>query len=214
MKKLVYMTLFCLLACISQLSFAAKKTIGIVVYDDVLGSDIMAPAEVFGAATRQSWFTDYEVKFIGINNQATITTAEGVVLKVDTSIDKVGDLSVLLLPSRYDMSDLINNKKLISFIHEKAKTADFLASNCSGAFLLAEAGLLDGKKATTWFGGEKDFQKDYPKVNVVHDVPYVVDGNIITGRGPGTSLEFAYAICENLGLHDQVQQLKKAMIFK
>lgn len=196
MKIVVHMVVIFILVLASQLSVAAKKTIGILVYDDVLGSDVMAPAEVFGAATRQSWFTDYQVQFIGINGQPTVTTAEGVVLKVDMSIDQVDKLSVLLVPSRYEMDELINNKTLISFIKEQAQTVEFLASNCSGAFLLAEAGLLDGKKATTWFGGEKDLQSDYPKVNVQYDVPYVVDGNIISSNGSVVSYSSAIKLLE------------------
>ncbi len=162
---------------------AAKKTIGILVFDGVLTSDVTAPAEVFGAATKQSWFTDYDVKMISVKDQSTITTAEGLKIAVDTDISKPQTLSVLIVPSAYDMKPLLNNKELIRFIQTQAEKVDWLASNCSGAYLLAESHLLDGKKATTWAGGESDLQKEYPKVLVQEDKNYVIDGNIITSNG-------------------------------
>ena len=64
------------------------------------------------------------------------------------------------------MKPLLDNKLLIEFIANRAKTVDWIASNCSGAFLLGQAGLLDGKKATTWAGGEEDLEEAFPKIQV------------------------------------------------
>jgi len=179
----IFITLIVSALFFSLPSHAAKKTIGIVVFDGVLTSDVTAPAEVFGAATKQSWFTDYDVKMIGITKSKTITTAEGLTLQVDGNIYDEHSLTVLLLPSSYDMDPLLKNKELIQFIQTQSSQVDWLASNCSGAYLLSEAGLLDGKKATTWAGGEADLQKQYPNVNVQFDTNYVIDGNIITSNG-------------------------------
>lgn len=162
---------------------AAKKVIGILVYDGVLTSDVVGPAEVFGAATKQSWFTDYEVKMISVKKQSHITTEEGLSLVVDSYINEPQSLSVLIVPSAYNMEPLLRNERLIDFIQRQSTKVEWLASNCSGAFLLAEAGLLNGKQATTWFGGEAGLRKQYPAVHVKDDQNYVVDGNIITSNG-------------------------------
>jgi len=138
---------------------------------------------VFGVASKQSWFKDYDVKMISINDKTTITTEEGLTIKSDTNIDTVKNLSALIVPSSYTMEPLLKNKKLIQFIKTQGKKVEWMASNCSGSYLLAEAGLLDGKKATTWAGGENDFQKEYPTVSVQENKNYVIDGNIITGNG-------------------------------
>ncbi|MGH1484914.1 MAG: DJ-1/PfpI family protein [Cellvibrionaceae bacterium] len=183
MKKILFIMMIAVATISSNPTYAAKKTIGILIYDGVLSSDITAPAEVFGVATKQSWFTDYDVKMISINNKKNITAEEGLTIATDTSIDEVQNLDALIVPSTYDMNPLLNNKKLIQFIQTQAKKISWLGSNCSGALLLAEAGLLDGKKATTWAGGEADFQKQYPKVKVQEDQNYVIDGNIITSNG-------------------------------
>ncbi|MGH1441530.1 MAG: DJ-1/PfpI family protein [Cellvibrionaceae bacterium] len=183
MKKISFLLLFSLFTLITNAAHAANKTIGIIVYDGVLTSDITGPAEVFGVASKQSWFKDYDVKMISINDQTTITTEEGLTIKSDTNIDEAKNLSALIVPSSYTMEPLLKNKKLIQFIKTQGKKVEWMASNCSGSYLLAEAGLLDGKKATTWAGGEKDFQKEYPTVSVQENKNYVIDGNIITGNG-------------------------------
>lgn len=172
-----------ILAIAGNSAYAAKKTIGILVYDGVLTSDVIGPLEVFGAATRQAWFTDYDVKIISVENVSTITTEEGLIMSPDTHIGEVLSLSTLIVPSRYDMKPLIKNKRLIRFLQEQGQQVDWLSSNCSGAELLAEAKLLDNKKATTWSGGESDLQKKYPAVLVQHDKNYVIDGNILTSNG-------------------------------
>ena len=183
MKKALLIVLFSLNLLSNNLAQAATKTIGILVFDGVLTSDITAPAEVFGIATKQSWFSDYKVKFINVVDQPSITTEEGLTIAVSGSIYDKHSLNALIVPSSYSMAPLLQNKNLIEFIQTQEKHADWLASNCSGSELLAKAGLLDGKNATTWAGGEADLQKKFPSVKVKSDTNYVVDGNIITSNG-------------------------------
>jgi len=189
-----------LLLVLSASSFAqaAKNTIGILIYDGVLSSDVTAPIEVFGAASRKAWFSDYEVVLISPKKQDYITSEEGLSIKVNHSIYDSLELDVLLVPSTYDMSPLLKNNDLIAFITTHGKKAKWLASNCSGAFLLAEAGLLDGLKATTWAGGESDLKSDYPQVKVQFDQNVVVDKNIITSNGSIISYQAALTLLEKL----------------
>src|SRR3546814_14341704 len=87
---------------------------------------------------------------------------------------------VVIVPSSYDMDAVLSNRALIDFIRDQSKTVDWMASNCSGALVLAEAGVLDGKRATTWAGGEASFQTKYPNVLVQHDVNVVIDDGVLT----------------------------------
>lgn len=135
---------------------AATKRIGILVFEGFLTSDVTAPVEVFGAATKQSWFSTYEVVVISATSNKTVESEEGLTIVADTTIYDAQTLDVLLVPSAYEMKPFLRNKQLINFISEQSKSASWVASNCSGAFLLGEAGVLDEKKATTWAGGEAD----------------------------------------------------------
>jgi transcriptional regulator GlxA family with amidase domain len=120
-------------------------------------------------------------------------------------------VDVLLVPSAYNMDPLLENQSLLDYIRSTARSADWLASNCSGAFVLAAAGILDGKKATTWAGGEADLQKAYPLVKVVYDSNYVIDGKVITSNGSVVSYEAALALLEQLASKDRAEEVKAAL---
>ena len=165
-------------------SMAADKRIGILVYDNVLTSDVTAPAEVFGVATRKSWFSSYKVLLIGVDREKTeITTEEGLRLHVDATIYDDLKLDALIVTSSYEMDKLFKNDDLTAFLKNQATKVTWLASNCSGAFLYAHAGLLDGYRATTWAGGEKQLQSEFPKIKVLVDRNVVVDRNRISSNG-------------------------------
>ena len=185
-------------ALLSGPALAADKTIGILVFDGVLTSDVTAPLEVFGVASRTSWFSDYDPVVISVNDQASITTEEGLRLATDSWIGNNPEVDVLIVPSSYDMEPLIENKDLISFIKNTASEAEWMASNCSGSYLLAEAGLLDGLNATTWAGGEADFQNQYPAVKVQEDRNMVFDNQVLTSNGSLVSYQAALALLAKL----------------
>lgn len=178
----------------TQFALAADKTVGILVFDKVLTSDITAPLEVFGVASRKTWFSDYTPVLINVDDKDHVVTEEGLILTTHHRMSTMPKVDVLIIPSRYDMAPLIENKALNQFIRKTATIADWLASNCSGAFLLAEAGVLDGLSATTWAGGESQLQTAYPQVKVVEDQNVVIDRNVITSNGSLVSYQAALTL--------------------
>lgn len=183
---------------LSQPALAEDKKIGILVFDGVLTSDITAPLEVFGVASRKTWFSDYTPVVISVEDQSSITTEEGLQLATDSWIGANPEIDVLIVPSSYDMDPLIDNPHLINYISRTAKSAEWVASNCSGAFLLGEAGILNGKKATTWAGGESDLQGAYPAIDVQFDSNVVVDGQVITSNGSLVSYQAALLLLSKM----------------
>lgn len=192
---------------------AKAKVIGIIVWDGVLTSDVTAPLEVFGQASQQSWFNHYEVKLIALDDRKSITTHEGLRLGVDASILNMpaAALDVVLIPSAYEMEPIVENARLIRFVQQAAGKASWIASNCSGAWVLAEAGLLDGKKATTWAGGEHKLQKAYPQLRVQHNTNVVVDGSVITSNGGTVSYQAALTLLAKLSSPRLARQIGKAL---
>lgn len=194
-------------------TYAASKRIGIIVFDGVLTSDVTAPIEVFGAASKQAWFSDYEVVVISSTKKKNVKSEEGLNILADKTIyDKI-DLDVLLVGSAYDMDTHLNNKDLIDFIKKSNDKTSWMASNCSGSSILAQAGILDGKKATTWAGGEKDFSKAYPKVDVQFDQNVVIDGNVITSNGGPVSYEAAFELLGKLSSKKYAQEISEYIQF-
>lgn len=188
-SKRLFVAVFIML--LSTVAMAGNKKIGILVFDGVLSSDVTAPLEVFGIANKQAWFKGYEVVTIGIKDTKTIETEEGLTIGVDNWIGEEIELNALVVPSSYKMEPLLKNEKLIKFIKKTDTSAELLMSNCSGATLLAQSGILNGKKATTWAGGEKEMQKKFPKVKVKSDVNVVIDGKYLTSNGSVVSYEAA-----------------------
>lgn len=189
-------------------SHAADKRIGILVYDKVLSSDVTAPAEVFGVATRKSWFSTYEVLLIGVEKDVpVVTTEEGIRLTVDKTIYDNPKLDVLIVTSSYVMDSLFENKDLTMFLKKQAENVSWLASNCSGAFLYAHAGLLDGYTATTWAGGEKQLQREFPKINVIEDRNVVVDRNRISSNGGIPSYQGALVLLAQMSSERKAKQV-------
>ena len=200
-----------MLVFLSQTASAADKRIGILVYDGVLTSDVTAPLEVFGIASRLTWFSDYQPVTISVDKQQTITTEEGLRIGTDYWIGDAPKLDALIVTSSYKMDPLLENDTLISFIKHSAAHAQWMASNCSGAYLLAESGLLDGKRATTWAGGESDLQSKYPKVIVEHDQNVVVDGNIITSNGSLVSYQAALVLLTQMSSKSKAKEVAETL---
>lgn len=157
--------------------------IGIIVFDGVLTAEVVGFAEVFGIASKQKWFNNAEVLLIGVDDRPIIVTEEGLGLAVRTTINDELRLDVLLVPGGNNMSHLLANEPLNDFIRRQEEAAQWVGSVCAGAFLLGNAGVLDGKQATTWFGGEASLQEQFPAIQVVRNQPVVVDNRRITANG-------------------------------
>lgn len=194
LRSLAVLTLFVLS---TSPSFASSK-IGILVFDGFLTSDVTAPVEVFGAATKKAWFSSYEVVVISATEEKRVVSEEGLTVVADKTIYDELSLDVLIAPSSYDMDPWVGNEDLIGFVKAQAKEADWMASNCSGAYILAEAGVLDGKQATTWAGGEGGLQRDYSQVEVLHDRNVVRDEGVITSNGGPVSYQAAFELLAQL----------------
>lgn len=198
---------------VSNAAMAGRSKIGILVFPGFLTSDVTAPIEVFGAATKKAWFSTYEVVVISAVKNKRVTSEEGLTIIADKTIYDNVTLDVLIVPSAYEMRPLLKNKKLINFIKKQSQSATWLASNCSGAFLLGEAGLLDGKKATTWAGGEDGLRKAYPKIKVQFDKNVVVDKNVITSKVGPVSYEAAFTLLAKLSSEKFAKEISELIQF-
>jgi transcriptional regulator GlxA family with amidase domain len=202
-----------LLIIFANPAISASSKIGILVFDGFLTSDVTAPIEVFGAATKKAWFSSYEVVIVSATNDKIILSEEGLRIIADKTIYDELELDVLLVPSAYDMGDALNNQDLINFIEKQGESASWVASNCSGALLLGEAGILDGKKATTWAGGEDKLAKAYPKINVQQDQNVVVDNGVITSNGGPVSYQAAFKLLSKLSSDKFAGEISEAIQF-
>jgi transcriptional regulator GlxA family with amidase domain len=155
--------------------------------------DVTGPLEVFSSASR----------FLPIPRYATevVSTEGGLVLSSSglefgsTPIDEVvGDVDTLVVSGGRDMDLAAADTKLVANIRRLAGQSRRVTSVCSGAFLLAAAGLLDGHRATTHWAECALLEQNYPTVSVEPDAIYVNDGNVWTSAGVTAGIDLALAL--------------------
>lgn len=132
-------------------------TIGLLMYNGVLQSEVVATSDVFAKPS-----VDGEQLFNVITIAETdnpITTEEGMHFVPDYTFDNCPKLTALFVPSAYDMYAQVHNNKIIDFIREKNEETKYTVSNCAGAQLIGASGIADGKKIVTWIGGGTQLQK-------------------------------------------------------
>jgi transcriptional regulator GlxA family with amidase domain len=113
---------------------------------------------------------------------------------VDHLLDDCPPLDWLLVPGGWGTRREAGNRTLVSWIGERSRGASLTASICTGARLLAAAGLLDGRRATTHWNSLGWLADNYPKVKVEQHLHVVDDGNLLTSAGISAGIELALAL--------------------
>lgn len=138
-----------------------------------------------------------KVTTAGLDNY-DVRASRNVTLIPDVTLDMVAnkDFSMIVLPGGLPGADnLANDERLMRMIKRMHKEGKLIAAICAAPAVLAKAGVLAGKRATS-YPGTLD-KMDLPDVTVTQE-PIVQDGNVITSRGPGTAMDFALTLIEIL----------------
>lgn len=163
----------------------------------VYNSELIAPYDIF---QHTIFHTDPGMKtFIVSPTMDPITTFEGITVSPHYDFDNVPDIDVLIVPSaEHNMDTDLEDERLISFVKEKGGNAQYIMSLCDGAFILAQAGLLDGLKTTTFPSDIGKFRETFPHLDVYEDISFVHDGKAITSAGGAKSYDPALYLVEFL----------------
>jgi transcriptional regulator GlxA family with amidase domain len=142
-----------------------------------------------------------------------LTTYEGMPFAANYTIDNAPKLDVLVVPSGAGSLDKdLKNQRVMDWVRQEAKSARYVTSNCEGAFVLATAGLLDGKNVTTFPTDRADLQKRFPEAHV-EDQRFVIDGNLITSAGGLASYEESLYVVEQLFGKQEADRIGAALVF-
>ncbi|MGH6892650.1 MAG: GlxA family transcriptional regulator [Dongiaceae bacterium] len=183
-------------------SFHAKppkpRRIVFVVFEDALALDIAGPADAFGIANRhdRSALPAYELRFVSVAG-GRVRTSSGLTLETERANARgSGEIDTLIVSGGSFIADTIRDKALVRWIAGASRRARRICSVCSGAFLLAEAGLLDGRDAVTHWAMSDLFRARYPKVKLALDPIHVEDGNVWTSAGVTAGIDLALALID------------------
>jgi transcriptional regulator GlxA family with amidase domain len=171
-------------------------------YPDVQILDVVGPLEVFSRTAR--WLKDhgrraddaYSVEILAIT-RGSFRASSGLRLHADYRFDEVGrGLDTLLVAGGRGMEHYLAHPGLRRWIRRQAGLVRRLASVCTGAFFLAEAGLLKGRRATTHWGSCAEMARRYPDVRVEPDTLFVREGTTYTAAGVTAGMDLALALVE------------------
>jgi len=168
------------------------KTLGVVIFPDFELLDVFGPLEMFGHLPNN-------IKIIMIaEKEGAVQSYQGPSVLADVTLDDAPNIDLLFIPGGLGTRKEINNKKLIHWIKERSAKAEMILSVCTGAALLAQAGVLDNKSATTNKMAFNWVTEQGPKVKWIKEARWVEDGNIITSSGVAAGTDMSLYVISML----------------
>ena len=185
----------------------------IIVFDGVQSLDAVGPLEVFAHAVTPGGAPAYRERTAGLGG-APVRSSNGLTITPDDDLAAVdaSRLSLLVVPGGEGARR--RPRELVAWLREHAPRAPRVASVCTGAYLLAEAGLLDGRRVTTHWSRCQDFADSYPAVRVDPDPIFIKDGGIATSAGVTAGIDLALAYVEDdLGRDEALAVARSLVVF-
>jgi transcriptional regulator GlxA family with amidase domain len=175
----------------------STKTIGLLAYDDMQALDLVGPLDVFGAANA---FTPgaqaYRLCVIGLGTQM-VRAENGLAVVPDHTLEDAPPLDTLLIPgglaARHGMK---GDARLLGWLRERAPHTRRVVSVCTGLYILAATGLLDGRTVTTHWRYADDAARRFPRLRVQPDRLFLRDGRFATAGGLSAGIDLALALVE------------------
>ena len=155
--------------------------------------DVSGPLEVFSTASRFLPISPYRTQVVSAKGGAVLSTS-GMEFLTTAIADVVGPIDTLVVAGGRDIHEASEDIHLVHHISRLAASSRRVTSVCSGAFLLAAAGLLDGRRATTHWADCELLATNYPLVAVEPDAIYVHDDNVWTSAGVTAGIDLALAL--------------------
>lgn len=170
-------------------------TVGILLYDDVQPLDIAGPLDVFGASNGHvSPAPAYRMHMLGRTNKPVVAE-NGLRLSPEFALEDAPALDTLVIPGGAGARRVLaGDSKFLGWLHQQQSTTRRMVSICTGAFALAGAGLLDGRRATTHWRYAAEFRERFPRVRLDIDQLYVQDGRFYTSGGLTAGLDLALSL--------------------
>lgn len=170
----------------------AKRRVGALCFDKFELLDVFGPLEMFGVLS-----DSFELVTIA-ETGPSIASTQGPRVVIERSFADAGQMDVLLVPGGIGTRVEVENDELLDFLRRQAPGLEILASVCTGSGLLAKAGLLDGRRATS---NKKAFAwavAQGPRATWVPEARWVEDGNVFTSSGVAAGIDMALAVIDRL----------------
>jgi transcriptional regulator GlxA family with amidase domain len=172
---------------------APSRVVVIVVFDQVTLLDVAGAAEVFAEANR--FGGDYHIKIASVDGRE-VATSIGTGLCVTDSISSIESADTVLVAGSDELPARAIDPALVAAVQSLAGRTRRLGSICTGSFILAQAGLLSGRRATTHWRNTRLLSRAFPDISVEPDALFVRDGDVSTSAGVSSGIDLALALVE------------------
>ena len=175
-------------------------SVGIVLFDDVEVLDFCGPFEVFSVTRQDSGghgdpVAPYAVRLVS-ETMGEVRTVGGMRVMPHTSFDGCPPLDVLVVPGGWGTRAQLGNEAMLGFLRDRSADVPLLTSVCTGSLLLAKAGLLEGRRATTHWQVLDLMAEMFPGVTVERGLHVVEDGDMVTSAGISAGIDMALRVVE------------------
>ncbi|UGT41857.1 DJ-1/PfpI family protein [Nocardia yamanashiensis] len=186
------------------------RRIGILLFDAVEELDFAGPWEVLAFWTRMCPADGWEVFTFSRDGQA-VTCAKGLRVLPDHSFETAPELDVLLFPGGMGTRPMVHDAQVLEWVRAQRDRTPLITSVCTGALVLAAAGLLAGRPATThWLSLDTLAELD-PSIDVRRDERFVDDGDLITSAGVSAGIDMALHLIQRLAGDDRARWVRRGI---
>ncbi|MFX3619333.1 MAG: DJ-1/PfpI family protein [Sporolactobacillus sp.] len=185
--------------------------VGILLFNQVEVLDFAGPYEVLSVTKRLDGTSPFSVVTLSEDGLG-VQAVGGLKVEPDYSIHTAPRLDILIIPGGFGArTEQINNKPIIQWIAAQAEDVQVLASVCTGGLLLAQAGLLDGRSATTHWASLDQMERQFPNVTVVRGVKFVDQGQVLTSAGISAGINMAFSLVQRFAGNEVARQTAREM---
>ena len=178
-------------------SSTATRTVAILLFDDVEVLDFAGPFEVFGVTGKRDNATPFDVVTVA-ERASTIRARNGLTVTPHHAFADCPTPDILVVPGGYGTRREMHNERVIDWVRARAPQAEVILSVCTGALLLARAGLLGGLEVTTHHGALELLAATAPDSVVRADRRFVDNGRIVTSAGISAGIDASFHIVARL----------------
>ena len=167
-----------------------------LVYPGVVAMDVFGPLEAFATANAIDRRSLYQLAIVGMS-MAPVETSLGIPIAPSAAVADIdGPIDTLLVSGGFGQAEASCDERLLAWLRIASQQARRCGSICTGAFVLAAAGLLDGRRATTHWAMVSELSRRYPQVSVEVDRIFVRDGSVYTSAGVTAGIDLALGMIE------------------
>jgi transcriptional regulator GlxA family with amidase domain len=193
-----------------MIAATGSKHIGILLFDGVEELDAVGPYEVLAFWTQSRPKDGYTVSTFSVDGDS-VKAAKGLVLGAQHSLESLPDLDVLVHPGGFGTRRLMKDPDHLDWVRHTHESVSLMTSVCTGSLVLAAAGLLTNRPATTYWSAMDILHELDPTIELRVDDRYVDDGDIITSAGVSAGIDMALHLVLRLAGEDRAREVKRGI---